>query len=325
VTGGDGHRAQKSQYLDTASTHSVWSSELTPILYVQPGETFEVETSLGGGARYLSSATPDDVREVTRTATGLALTGPIFVEGAELGDVVAIELREISISDWGYTVIAPGFGLLAEEFPEPAVRLWDLSNGTTTPFNDNITIPLEPFLGTIGVAPPSPAVLPTIPPSKWGGNLDTKRMTRGAIVFLPVGTAGALVSLGDAHGAQGDGEVCGSAIETSCVAALRITLHKNTSIRFPMFRSLASRQQCNGPATHSTTGIGSDLYVASQEAVRGMIDWLVRNCKITPVEAYFLCSVCVDLSVNEIVDQPSWVVAANLPLSVFRQTPPAQP
>mgnify|MGYP000002909341 CR=1 FL=1 len=312
------------QYLDAVTTHNVWSAELTPTLYVRPGETFEIETSLGGGARYLESATPDDVWEVARAAAGLALTGPVFVEGAEPGDVVGIELLEIAIADWGYTSIAPGFGLLTEDFPDPAVRIWDLSNKTAARFDDNITIPLEPFLGTIGVAPPAPAVLPTIPPTRWGGNFDTKRMTRNATVFLPVGAAGALVSLGDAHGAQGDGEVCGSAIETSCVAVVRISLHKETSIRFPMFRSPAPAGRHNGSATHITTGIGPDLYLAAKEAVRGMIDWLVRRCDLTPVDAYILCSVCVDLSVNEIVDQPNWVVAANLPLSVFARPPAAQ-
>jgi acetamidase/formamidase len=311
--------------LDATQTHFNWSASHPPRLSVSPGEAIEVETSLGGGARYLQSATPEDVREVTATSPGLFLTGPIFVEGAEPGDAIGIELLEIAIDDWGYTVVAPGFGLLEDEFPEPAVRIWDLTARHSAKFNDEITIALRPFLGAVGVAPPLGVVLPSIPPSRWGGNLDTRRFTSGSTLYLPVATEGALLSVGDAHAAQGDGEVCGSAIETSARVVLRLTVHKHRSLQSPVLHFRGSGTAGFRAGAHIATGIGPDLYVAAQEATRNLIEWLSARCGLSRVDAYMLCSVCADLSISEVVDRPNWVVSASLPLSIFGKSAPPGP
>jgi len=311
--------------LDADETHVVWSADLAPRLRIMPNDTIEVQTSLGSGARYRKGATPDDIREVTATSPGLSLTGPIFVQGAEVGDVLGIELCAITTASWGYTTVAPGFGLLTDEFPEPAFRSWDLSTGDSTRFNDDISVPLRPFLGAVGVAPPPGQVLPTIPPTRWGGNLDLRRFTAGAILFLPVATEGALLSVGDAHGAQGDGEVCGSAIETSARAVLQITLHKRRPLAYPALRTRSSGPDLGGEGVYVTTGVGPDLYAATQDAVRGLIAWLVSQCGLSRVEAYMLCSVCLELAISEVVDRPNWVVSATMPLAIFGRSKPACP
>ena len=311
--------------LDASATHVIWSAEIAPRIHIQPEDTIEVETSLGSGARYLESATPQDVREVVATSPGISMTGPIFVEGAEPGDVLGIEICDITTGSWGYTAVAPGFGLLAEDFPEPAFRSWDLSNGHSARFDDNITVPLRPFLGAVGVAPPAGQVLSTIPPSRWGGNIDIQRLTAGATLYLPIASSGALLSVGDAHAAQGDGEVCGTAIETSADAVLRIALHKNRLLNYPALHAPASEPEVHHAGAHITSGIGENLFTAAQDAIRGMITWLEEHCGLAPVDAYMLCSVCVDLAICEIVDKPNWVVSATLPLSIFRHDPPIGP
>ena len=303
--------------LDAAITHSVWSAALPPLLSIEPGETIRIATSLGSGARYRAGATtPADILEATRTSPGLALTGPIHIAGSEPGDVLDVELLELVIDTWGYTTIAPGFGLLSDDFPDPAFRQWDLSDGRAAPFDERISVPLEPFLGAVGVAPPEGQVLSTIPPTRWGGNLDVRQMRVGSTIFLPVAVPGALLSLGDAHGAQGDGEVCGTAIETSALASVRVTLHKGWRLAYPAIRTSDSSPSRAGPA-YVTTGIGPDLYGAAQEAVRGMIDYLGHTHHLSREDAYILSSVAVDLRISEIVDRPNWVVSASIPLRIF--------
>lgn len=311
------------KFLDAKEAHFDWSADHQPRLHVSPGETIQVQTSLGSGARYLESATPEDVREVTASSRGLSLTGPIFVAGAEPGDVLGIEVKEIAIDPWGYTSVAPGFGLLAEEFSEPAVRTWDLSQGDFAKFNEAIRVPLRPFLGAVGVAPPPGQVLPSIPPSQWGGNLDIRRFIPGSVLYLPVATDGALLSVGDSHGAQGDGEVCGTAIETSACATLRLTLHKRRGLRSPVLRVPGATALADPAGSYITTGIGPDLYSAAQEALRNLIEWLTAECELSRVDAYMLCSVCADLAICEVVDRPNWVISASLPLSIFLSGVPA--
>jgi acetamidase/formamidase len=273
----------------------------------------------------LESTTSKDIREVAASSPGISMTGPILVEGAEPGDVLGVEVCEISTGSWGYTVVSPGFGLLTEDFPEPAFRSWNLSNGYSAKFDDSITVPLHPFLGAVGVAPPAGQVLPTIPPSRWGGNIDIKRLTTGAILYLPVATSGALLSVGDAHAAQGDGEVCGAAIETSACAVLRVSLHKDRVIKYPALHTVAPKPDIFRDGAHITSGIGDNLFTAAQDAIREMITWLEENCELASVDAYMLCSVCVDLAICEIVDRPNWVVSAALPLSIFNHDPPIGP
>jgi acetamidase/formamidase len=288
-------------------------------LTIKSGDTVIFETGLGGGRRYSPTSTPEDVLKKSPCPPGLELTGPVFVVGAEPGDALEIEILDVVIDSWGYTAIEPGFGLLPEDFPNPAFRSWDLSNGRMLRFNDTIEIPLRPFLGVIGVAPPPPKEYDSIPPRIWGGNIDIRQLTAGARLWLPVAVDGALLSAGDAHGAQGDGEVCGTAVETTARASLRISLRSGFGISAPQFRTPPFSGADGAAGWHCTTGVGPDLMQATKDAVRGMIKFLRTSWKLSDEDAYILCSLAVDLKINEIVDKPNWIVSACLPLSIRRQ------
>jgi len=246
------------------------------------------------------------------------LAGPVAVAGARPGDALEIEMLELVAGSWGWSGINPGFGLLPEEASEPYLHVWDLSAGTTTDLRPGIRIPLDPFCGTIGVAPEVPGSHPVMPPGRFGGNMDIRHLTRGATLLLPVRVEGALFSCGDPHAAQGDGEVCVSAIETPMRARLRFRLRKGLSIPAPQFT-------VPGPLTpkydrrgyYVTTGIAPDLMEAARAATRAMLDHLVQSYGLRRQEAYILSSVAVDLKISEVVDAPNWIVSAYLPLALF--------
>jgi acetamidase/formamidase len=179
-------------------------------------------------------------------------------------------------------------------------------------------VPLKPFTGTIGVAPAEPGLHSIVPPRRVGGNMDVRDIALGTELFLPVEVAGALFSVGDTHAAQGDGEVCGTAIESPMRVALQFDLLKREPLSFPRFRT-------QGPVTRHldaegydvTTGIGPDLMQAARASVRSMIDLLGRQRGMAAMDAYLLCSVCGDLRISEIVDLPNWTVSFYLPRVIF--------
>jgi acetamidase/formamidase len=245
------------------------------------------------------------------------LAGPVAVEGAEPGDTLAVEILDIHTKGWGWTAILPGLGLLADDFPDAYLRVFDISGGEVVPFREDIEIPLAPFLGTMGVCPAGASAQPVMPPGTFGGNMDTRQLVAGTTLYLPVQVEGALFSCGDAHGCQGDGEICVTGLESPMYATLRFSVEKR-SIPAPQFHA-------EGPLTpyvdfgpfYGTTGVGADLYAASQDAIRAMIAHLVERYALSPEDAYLLCSLCVDLKVSEIVDAGVYVVSAFLPEAIF--------
>ena len=162
------------------------------------------------------------------------LAGPIAVEGAEPGDTLAIEVLDLHTEGWGWTAILPGLGLLADDFPDAYLRIFDISNGAVAELGP-ATIPLDPFLGTMGVCPAGASAQPVMPPGTFGGNMDTRQLHQGTTLYLPVQVPGALFSTGDAHGCQGDGEVCVTGLEAPMYASLRFTLEKGRSIPGPQY------------------------------------------------------------------------------------------
>jgi acetamidase/formamidase len=231
-----------------------------------------------------------------------------------------VEFLDLQPADWGWTAVIPGFGLLADEFPEPALKIWHLEGDADgwAEFAPGIRVPLAPFCGEIGLAPGLSGALSTIPPYRHGGNMDTKHLTRGARLFLPVEVPGALYSMGDGHAAQGDGEVCGTAIETPMRATVRLTVRQDIHVPEPQFLTAGPlAQRTNTASYYATDGIGPDLMEATRNAIRHMIDHLQRSYGLSRPDAYMLCSVIVDLKLCEVVDAPNWVVSAFLPQSVF--------
>ena len=297
----------------------VWDNALEPALEVEPGAAVELHVRDASDEQIRADSGPEDVTKLDFDHVN-PVSGPVVVKGARPGDVLAVDLLEFRPPDWGWTALIPGFGLLADEFPEPWLRISRVdAAGGRVAWSDEISLPYRPFPGTIGVAPAEPGRHPILPPSRWGGNLDTKHLVAGTTLYLPVGVEGALFSLGDTHAAQGDGEVCGTAIETPMHATVRLTVRKDVHVSAPEFLTpgpLAAATNI-GPY-YATDGVGPELRAAAQEAVRRMIDYLGREHGISPVDAYLLCSVGCDLKISEVVDAPNWIVTAYCPLSIFR-------
>jgi acetamidase/formamidase len=302
---------------EEAALHRDWDSDRSPVLTVDPGETVAFDCLDANGGDIGPDTTPADLHE--RGSDGHPLTGPVAVRGAEPGDTLAVDIRDVDTADWGYTLYRPGewdLGLLPDEFPDPGLHYWDLDDGVGH-FVSGIEVPLAPFPGIVGVAPGSPGPHSTMPPRNVGGNLDIKHLTAGSTLYLPVEVSGALLSVGDAHAAQGDGEVCVSAIETPAEVTVRVRL-AGRDVERPQFET-------DGPFTPSgsdepmlaTSGVDDDLFDASRLAVRDLIDRLHDDRGLSRGEAYILCSVAADLKINEVVDAPNWVVSAYLPEGLF--------
>ena len=296
--------------------HYAWDNAEEPVLTVDSGDVVRFECPAANDGSFSVSTQVEDVPDISLDP-GHALIGPVAVEGAEPGDVLAVELLEVQHRGWGWTAHMPEKGLLQEEFDDYGLHIWDL-NGDTGSFVNGIEVPLDPFLGQVGVAPSEPGAHHTIPPRETGGNLDLKHLTERSTVYLPVEVENALFSIGDGHAAQGDGEVCVTGIEAPMFVTARFTLREGMDLRRPQFET-------TGPFTptgsdepmYGTTGISDDLREATKEAIRSMIDHLHDTRDLTRSEAYLLCSVAVDLKVNQVVDEPNWTVAAYLPESIF--------
>jgi acetamidase/formamidase len=304
-------------FLDASLVHYQWNNALAPRLEIAPGDTVVFDTRDAGDEFYTPQSTHDDV--LRRPFKGHPLTGPVRVRGAKPGDVLAVEIIDVRPrASFGWTQIRPGRGLLPEkEFERPFLQIWDLSDGRYARGMRDIAVPLEPFPGVMGVALDEAGAHATAPPRKNGGNIDIKQLTAGTTVFLPVWVEGALFSVGDAHGAQGDGEVCITAVEMNARITLKFDLLAGRNMAEPQLRVNGPLGRANRGPYYATTAHGPDLYECSRQAVRHMIDHLARNYGLSREEAYILCSVAVDLKVSEIVDAPNWIVSAFLPESVF--------
>src|SRR5438445_753884 len=305
--------------------YRVWTL-MREILRAHPGNERIAVIATGGlshepgGPRYFwASSTHADVlgRGPFR---GHPLTGPVSVRGAQRGHVLTVEILDVKpAAPFGWTAIRPGRGLMPEaEFSKPHLTIWDLSDGTHARMSDNVAVPLSPFPGVMGVALDEPGSHSTMPPRKNGGNMDVKHLVAGTTLFLPVWVDGALFSVGDAHAAQGDGEVCVTAVEMMGRVTLRFGLAKGRELKEPQFRTRGSFLAAadRGPC-FVTTAAGPDLFAGAQQAIRYMIEHLVTERGLSREQAYIVCSVAVDLKISEIVDAPNWIVSAFLPESIF--------
>ena len=299
--------------------HFGWDHSFPPVVRIAPGESLEFDAPDSSGAQLSAGSTVGDVARLDFSKVN-PVAGPVFVDGAEPGDVLKVTLLSFVPSGWGWTANIPGFGLLADEFKEPALHLWRYDPQALSPalFGRWAKVPLKPFAGTIGVAPAAAGLHSIVPPRRVGGNMDVRDIALGTELFLPVEVAGALFSVGDTHAAQGDGEVCGTAIESPMRVALQFDLLKQTALAFPRFRTAGPVcRHLDAKGYEVTTGIGPDLMEAARASVRSMIALLGRVHAMPAVDAYLLCSVCGDLRISEIVDIPNWTVSFYLPRIIF--------
>jgi acetamidase/formamidase len=242
----------------------------------------------------------------------------VRVRGAAPGDTLVVEVLEMEpAADFGWTAIRPGRGLLPEaDFPKPHLQIWDVSDHVYARMGLGIAVPLGCFPGVMGTGLDEPGGHSTMPPRKNGGNMDIKHLTVGSTLYLPVWVDGALFSIGDGHGAQGDGEVCVTAVEMAAHVTLRFALQRGRPIPEPRLRTSPTARRSGGTC-FVTTAHGPDLFASSQQAIRYMIDHLVEERGLSREQAYILSSVAVDLSISEIVDAPNWIVSASLPEAIF--------
>ncbi len=299
--------------------HHGWNRDFAPSLTVAPGQAVLFETVDASGGQLRPGSTLADLAALDFSLVN-PLTGPVFVDGAEPGDVLCVTVEDFGPSGWGWTANIPGFGLLADQFPDPALHMWSYDAASLAPaaYGAIAKVPLKPFCGTIGVAPAAAGLHSIIPPRRVGGNMDVRDIAAGAKLFLPVEVVGALFSVGDTHAAQGDGEVGGTAIESPMTVALRFDLIKATPLAFPRLTLPGPvTRHVDGAGYEVTTGIGPDLMGCARDAVSGMIDLLGTRFGMAAVDAYMLCSVCADLRISSIVDAPNWLVSLYLPRIVF--------
>ncbi|WP_309084999.1 acetamidase/formamidase family protein [Chelativorans sp.] len=299
--------------------HFGWDNSIPPAEHVAPGSTLEFKCLDSGNGHFSRESMVADVSTLDFTKVN-PVSGPIHVDGAKPGDALKVEILSFKPCGFGWTANIPGFGLLADQFKEPALALWTYDADTLAPalFGKHGKVPLKPFAGTIGLAPAEPGLHSVVPPRRVGGNLDIRDLAAGTTLYLPVEVEGALFSIGDTHAAQGDGEVCGTAIESAMDVVVRLDLVKDANLAMPRFTTPGPvTRHLDSDGYEVTTGIGSDLMEATRAAVCGMIDLLCATRGLSPEDAYMLCSVCADLRISEIVDQPNWVVSYYFPRVVF--------
>lgn len=300
--------------------HVKWSRKLEPKLSVSSGQTVSFDAIDSSNGQLTPTS---DASAIKTLDLGIAnpVFGPIYVQDAQPGDVLKVEVLNLEVADWGWSAIIPGFGLLAEDYPEPEIKIWSLDREKGYAKFKDMRIPLRPFLGCMGLAPADDSELSTVPPTHAGGNMDCRELSVGSTVYLPVQTPGAFFSCGDGHAAQGHGEVCGTAIETPIKATLRFELCKNQPwVTAPQYQT-PPRSQIPNPlpdlGTYGALGVSPDLFQAAKSATRSLIQWLVSTKGLTRSEAYILASVAADLQIAEVVNVPNFEVAASLPLGIF--------
>ena len=350
--------------------HNRWHPDIAPALRAPPGARVELGTIDGLDGQITPATKAGDLLHVDMGRIH-PLTGPVHIEGAEPGDLLAVRIEAIETARRGFTIIMPGFGFLRDHFPQPHIVHWEIADGFARSADlPGVRIPGAPFMGVMGLAPshellerinareaellrrggvvlpPEPAsahpddasiaakAIRTIAPHETGGNMDIKQLTAGSTLYLPVYQPGALFSVGDAHFAQGDGESCGTAVETSAVFAARFEVLKGEAQRRrqkdPSFEHpgyFASPEMAAPRRFYATTGIpvardggrneSEDLTLAARNALLNMIDHLVDTRGLSDAQAYCLTSVAVDLKVSQVVDVPNLIVSAFLPLDIF--------
>ena len=337
--------------------HNRWHPDIEPAFTIRPGDELTLDCEDGLNGQITGETTSEGIRGIDLGAAH-PLTGPISVEGAEPGDLLEVELLAFEPAGFGFTCIVPGFGFLTDLFPEPYLMKWDVGpEQATTAELPGVRIPPSIFPGVVGVSPshelmaemrrredelrarggavaddaPESAVpqsaargLRTIPPREIGGNLDIRHLVAGSRLLLPVQVPGALLSLGDVHYAQGDGECNGTALEIAAQVTIRVGVFKSPTFRprFPVYetppeaprRRLATTGM---PVTPEGRNESLDLTLAARGALIDMIDYLSATYGFSRQAAYCLASVAVDLRLSEVVDVPNPVVSALLPLDIF--------
>jgi len=287
-----------------------WDNALEPVVVAAPGDELVLELADASGGQLLPTADASAIGRLDFAAVN-PCTGPVLVEGLAEDAELVVSILEIATEGWAWTANIPGFGLLSSDFPEPHLWISTVANGViTTP--TGIELPARPMIGTIGLAPADPGRTPLLVPTKAGGNMDIAQLGAGSTLHLPAQVTGGLLSAGDTHAIQGDGEVCGTGAETPATVRLRLDVAVERSSSTPWYEHAVRRPET---AWTCTTGIGPDLFQAARDATLRAVEIVSKSSGIDPIDAYLLLSLAGELRVSEIVDSPNWVVSMHVPAS----------
>jgi acetamidase/formamidase len=298
-----------------------YDASTPPVLRIKSGESVEIQTLITSSPKRLEGAgvPADQVEQSLRDIYdqvkdkgpgGHILTGPIYIEDVQPGDVLEVRIVSVRLAiPYAYNGFGPGRGFLREDYPYPKMKIIPLDEKRMIArFAPGIEIPLRPFFGSMGVAPPeSTGKFSSNPPWIHAGNLDDKELVAGTTLYIPVHAAGALFEVGDGHAGQGNGEVDITALETSLVGTFQFVVRKDMHLRWP---------RAETPTHFITMGLHEDLNEATKAAVREMIDFLTTEKHLSRDDAYMLSSVAADLSITELVDGNKGVHMA-IPKSIF--------
>ena len=294
--------------LNAEPTHSFWDNSLAPRLQIAPGDEVRFECMDASGGQVHPATTVEEFQQIDRTKIH-ALTGPVWIDGAEPDDVLEVDVLATQHRGWGWSSVIPGLGFLKERFTSPYLFHWHLDGDVTRSLAPAV-LPIRPFLGVMGVARAEVGRFRTRPPGSFGGNLDVRELCAGSKLYLPVYNRGALFSCGDGHAAQGDGEVCINGIECPLDVTLRFHLHKSQPLAGPIVES----SEAVAPDTRSESWVvvesAEDVAAAARAATGRMIDLLTSRWRIDPVRAYILCSVALKLRLSQVVNEPMFTVSA---------------
>jgi len=297
-----------SFHLSLQQLHLAWDNSLEPAAVARPGDELTLDLADASGGQI---GPDDDASAIGRLDldTSNPCTGPVFVEGLAAGDDLVVEFLEIATEGWAWTANIPGFGLLSDDFPDPRLWISTVRDGTvTTP--SGVEIPARPMIGTIGVAPALSGPAPLLVPTLAGGNMDIAQLAAGTTLHLPAQVTGGLLSAGDTHAVQGDGEVCGTGAETPATVRLRVSVASHAGSSAPWYEHSLQPTETDWTCT---TGIGPDLFQAAREATRRAVELVAAGTGADPADAYLLLSLTGELRVSEIVDAPNWVVSMHVP------------
>lgn len=303
------------QCRNCSALHPHWDCTQPPAMVVAPGETFTMTSPDAANGMLTRTSTAQDIARIDYRKLD-PLCGPVHVEGAQPGDVLKIEVLDLALGDWGWTGLISGFGLLHEDFTEPYYHAYDLNGGNVEVLGESFA--LNPMLGVLGTAPLLPGPHPSVTPTVSGGNMDVRYLQKGATVYLPVFHDGALLSAGDGHALQGEGEISGVAIEAPMTATLRVEILKQRPLRAP-FMDISTKTYTE-TEYRTFLGIGPDLMTAAKDATRFAVEELAASLRVSPLEAYAAFGLVAELRIHEIVDQPNWIVGCMLPRRFFRAT-----
>ena len=309
-----------------------WNKAHKPLINVDSGSEVSFDNFKAGFKNINPDITDADLKslniqglqDLEKLMGPIYVDGPVYINGAEPGDTLKVEILSLETADWGWTLICPGLGIFADEFQEPRIKIYDLTSASDyTVFKKGIHIPRQPFYGTIGVASADEGDFPVLfPRNDIGGNFDCRYIGQGATLYLPVNVPGALFAVGDGHYAQGDGEICGTAIETMMRSRLRLTVIKGKPpLKSPHYETAVERvvqmHSVGGKGEHGVVATADDQPSAARKALEGLMDWLVTEKGLTRAEAYMLMSVAGNVKIMHELGLPVHTVSASIPLGIF--------